>query len=140
MLQTGGSGALDGPLQQLPDGDDELSAFGWWFASGAFADADGLALLRRTVQKTAGRFSDAPGVLEALIPLAALNPTGVMELASPIALSMAQEFVMVTREVRDVISAVLETEDPVARALAEKLVDDLAWHHVQGLRDLLDAS
>jgi hypothetical protein len=106
----------------------------------AFADADGLALLRRTVQKTAGRFSDAPGVLEALIPLAALNPTGVMELASPIALSMAQEFVMVTREVRDVISAVLETEDPVARALAEKLVDDLAWHHVQGLRDLLDAS
>ena len=47
----------DERLQHLAQGDEELAAFGWWFASGVFADKDGLAPLHRTVEKTEG----APG-------------------------------------------------------------------------------
>jgi hypothetical protein len=125
-------------LDALPDGDAELRAFGIWFASGAFNDTNGLQLLQRTVAKTNATVEDAPGVLEALTTAAAERPSAALKAAAPIALNMASEFTMVTSEVRGLLGAALETGDAEARREAEKLIDDLAWRQVHGLRDLLD--
>jgi hypothetical protein len=96
-----------------------------------------LQLLQRTVAKT-NAVEDAPGVLEVLTTVAAERPSAALKAAAPIALNMASEFTMVTSEVRGLLGAALETGDAEARREAEKLIDDLAWRQVHGLRDLLD--
>jgi hypothetical protein len=51
---------------------------------------------------------------------------------------MAAEFTMVASEVRSLLDAALQRGDREARKLVEKLIDDLAWRQIHGVRDLLD--
>lgn len=125
--------------KDLASHSEEISAFGWWFASAKFDAAWALEQLG-SVLRAGGRVEPEPFVAE---ELARLSHTHALEatrcLKALIDNSRDAWLVLAIRErIRVVLAGALSSSDPVTEEEARRLVDQLGASGHHEFRDLLD--
>lgn len=100
-----------------------LAQFGWWFASGKFADVWSLKQLEKVLVKT-GKLEPMHIVLERLAELATMNPRQVIKCLALIEKKNKEnlDFRSCRDEARKVLETVLQGKDAVAKKNAIDIV------------------
>ncbi len=125
--------------KDLASHSEEISAFGWWFASAKFDSGWALDQLG-SILRAGGRVEPEPFVAE---ELARLSPTHALEttrcLKALIDGSRDAWLVLAIRErIRVVLAGALSSGDPSTQEEARRLVDQLGANGHHEFRDLLD--
>jgi hypothetical protein len=119
-----------------PLGSKELASFGWWFASGVFPDDWAIAELERTIRLCSGAVKPEHAVIERLATMATKHPLESIRALSGILLGEREYASMWPSESRAVLAVALGSDDAVARAEADVLIDKLGRRGLIQLRDL----
>jgi hypothetical protein len=102
----------------------ELSAFGWWFATGLFEDKWAIAQLQSVIDLTGGRVESTHMVVAKLAEIAGSVPAAAVEILGRIVEGDRGRTIVGWRDQgRSVLSAVLESQDEQAREAAIELLD-----------------
>lgn len=115
----------------------EISAFGWWFASGKFEDAWAIEQLKEALKQSSRIESDFL-VVERLSSLATIFPASVVECLDLIIRSDEKgwHFSGWREQTRTIITAVLQSSDEMARETAEDLINYLGTQGHLDFRNL----
>lgn len=123
-------------LDAAVKGDAEMKAFGYWFDSGMFNDANGLQLLSDTLRKANGSIEDIRGILEALEPLASSEPAATLDVIELLAADPADELRWSVEQLKKVLTALLSAGDGDIASRTRKVADHLAWRGFRALGGL----
>lgn len=117
---------------------EELSPFGWWFASGRFEENWGLENLRVTLSLS-GAIENEQGVVKRLGEVAGRRPMEAIECLGLLVRKISPEwgFSLMESEVRRVLQVIMTSSNANARLHARRLINDLGAKGHLDYRDLL---
>ena len=102
----------------------ELAAFGWWFATGLFEQRWAIEQLRQVTDLTGGRVDATHMVVAKLAEAARSAPATAVEILARIMEGDRGRTIVGWRDQgRNVLSAVIESSDEQAREAAMRLLD-----------------
>ena len=121
------------------DPNEELAAFGLWFASGKFDAAWSLECFRETLELTNGRAASHWGVPKRLSALCEGYPQETVECLelAVFGASEAQQVLLLSEPVRVVLATALASSSDAAKAAAKRILDEVERRGLRGYEDLV---
>jgi hypothetical protein len=128
-------------FEQLPDGDPELSEYGWWFSYQQLNRERSLALLAMTLEKSGGVIDNIREVVEALVPATATAHEEVLRSLDLMIHGSEWYLLDYARDpMRTVLETVFGTGAEAHKEQARRMIHDLGERGVHGMQDLLTAN